>query len=120
MGLLQREIEAAGITTINLSYIPDLTVAVSAPRVVGIGFPGGRSLGAPGDRNGQMAVLRATLQALNQITQPGGVVYLPFEWPEAPKQARSLPPVSPPIVTYLQSHPEQLENLYKREVPSSD
>jgi D-proline reductase (dithiol) PrdB len=117
VGLLQREIEAAGITTIILSYIPDLSAAVSAPRVAGIGYPGGRSLGAPNDREGQRKVLRAALKALVEIDQPGGVVHLPFVWPEAPKQARALPAVPPPIVTYLHSHPEHLENLFTRQIP---
>ena len=80
MGLVQREIEAAGFTTIILSPIADLTASLSVPRVAAIEYPCGRTFGQPGDAAGQMAVLRATLDALAAIDAPGAVVNLPFEW----------------------------------------
>jgi len=117
VGLVQREIEAAGFTTITLSNIPDLTAAPSVPRVAAIAYPLGRPLGQPGDREGQMAVLRATLQALEGIERPGSVVHLPFEWPEPPKKARSHAPVPPPIAQHLRRNPWLLPKLIKRDVP---
>lgn len=117
MGLLQREIEAAGFSTITLSPVPDLTASVSAPRVAAIEYPLGRTLGQPGDAAGQMAVLRATLAALETLRAPGGVVHLPFEWPEPPKQVRNHPPEDPPIGRYLARNPWFLPKLLSRNVP---
>jgi hypothetical protein len=117
VGLVQREIEVAGISTIALSCIPDLTAVVSAPRVAGIEYPLGLALGKPGDREGQRTVLRATLQALAEISTPGEVRHLPFEWPEPPKQARNEPPEPPPIAKYLIRHPWQLPRLLSRNPP---
>jgi D-proline reductase (dithiol) PrdB len=114
---VQRAIEAAGMSTIILSNIPDLTAAVSVPRMAAIEYPFGRTLGQPGDRDGQMAVLRATLQALQEIDMPGGVRHLPFEWPEPPDQARARDVAPPPIVGYLVRHPWQLPRLLSRDVP---
>jgi len=107
------------MATITLSNIPDLTAAVSTPRVAAIEYPFGRTVGQPGGSAGQLAVLRATLQALGVIDTPGVVKHLPFEWPESPKQARSHPPEVAPIVKHLQRHPWHIRNLFSRDIPTS-
>jgi D-proline reductase (dithiol) PrdB len=117
VGLVQREIEAAGFTTVILSTIPDLTAAVSVPRLVGIEYPNGRSLGQPGDSVGQTAVLRATLRAVEAMDTPGSVQYLPYRWPESPKEVRKQSMEAPPIAGYLIRHPWHLRNLLSRNVP---
>jgi len=106
------------MTTITLSNIPDLTAAVSVPRLAAIEYPFGRTVGQPGDSAGQLAVLRATLQALEEIDTPGSVKHLPFEWPETSKQARSHPSETPPIVKHIQRHPWDLRKLFTRDVPT--
>jgi hypothetical protein len=117
VGLAQREIERAGITTITLSNIPDLTAAVGVPRIAAIEYPFGRNVGQPGDREGQMAVLRATLQAVEEMGEPGSVKHLPFEWPDPAKTTRMEPPQPPPIVGYLVRHPWHVPRLLSRDVP---
>jgi len=119
VGHVQREIEAAGISTITLSGIPDLTASVSVPRLAAIEYPLGYLLGQPGDQTGQKAVLQATLGALVGMQKPGGVVYLPFGWPASARRLNAHPPQAPPISRYLLRHPWQIPNLMSREVPSS-
>jgi glycine reductase complex component B subunit gamma len=119
VGLAQRAIEAAGLSTISLSNIPVLTSVVGAPRVAGIEYPFGRTLGQPGDAAGQTAVLRETLWALEQMDHPGCVWDLPFEWPESPRLARAHPPQPPPIVAHLRRCPWDLPRLMRREPPAS-
>lgn len=104
--------------TITLSNIPGLTAAVGSPRVAAIEYPFGRTIGNTGDSAGQLAVLLATLKALEEMHTPGEVKHLPFEWPEPPKQARSHPHDAPPIVKYLQRHPWDLRRLFTRDVPT--
>lgn len=108
-----------GLSVVSWRYgrAPDLTCLVSVPRIAAIEYPLGRTLGQPGDAAGQMAVLRATLRALETIDQPGGTVHLPFEWPEQPKQVENHPPEDPPIGRYLQRHPWLLPKLLSRDVP---
>jgi hypothetical protein len=119
VGLAQRVLEAAGIATVGLSMIPDLTRAVGVPRLAGIGYPMSRPMGRPGDADGQRAVLRAMLGLLESATGPGAYVELPFEWPESPARARSasrgVPP--PPIVGLLLKKPWLLANLYSGRIP---
>jgi D-proline reductase (dithiol) PrdB len=115
---VQREIEAAGISTISLSSIPDLTAAVSVPRLAAIEHPLGYLLGQPDDRESQTAVLRATLTALSEMTRPGSIVHLPFEWPESARRQNAHPPKAPPIARYLRRHPWHIPNLFSRDVPA--
>ncbi len=119
MGLVQREIEAAGISTITLSSIPDLTAAVSVPRLAAIEHPLGYLLGQPGDQEGQTSVLRSTLHALAEMTSPGSVIHLPFEWPATARRLSARPPQAPPIGRYLLRHPWHIPNLFSRDVPAA-
>ena len=115
MGLVQRQIETAGLTTVTLSPIPELTAAVSVPRVAAIGYPLGRPLGQPGDAAGQAEVLRAALRVAASAETPGTLVDLPFEWPEPPSRVRSSPAEPPPIVKLLKRKPWLLPRLLNRE-----
>lgn len=120
-GLVQRRIEAAGFSTITLSFIPDLTASAGVPRLAGIEHPGGMSLGIPGDVEGQTAVLRATLQAVETMTEPGSIVDLPFDWPEEVREKFYIyPPQNSPIRAYLMHHRDMYGNLLRREVPEGE
>jgi hypothetical protein len=117
VGLAQREIERAGMTTVALSNIPDLTAAVSVPRLVGIEYPFGQIMGKPGDEEGQRAVLWGALEAVEEMMVPGSTKHLPFEWPGTEEEAQAHPPEPPPIVGYLRRHPWHLPRLLSRNVP---
>ena len=119
MGLVQRVLEASGISTVTLSWIPDLTRAVGVPRLAGISYPLSRPLGRPYDADGQRAVLRATLELLASAPGPDTYVELPFEWPESPAQARSASKDVPPspIVELLRKKPWLVANLYSGRIP---
>ena len=74
-----------------------------------MGFPGWQALeypfsltlGQPGDREGQLQVIRAALKALREIKEPGEVVHLPFEWPEDPATTDIHPPEPSPIAKLI-------------------
>ena len=119
MGLAQRILEAAGIATVTLSMIPDLTRAVGVPRLVGVGHPMGQPFGRPGDADRQRAILRAMLELLASAPGPGSQVELSFEWPETPAQARRASQDVPrsPIAELLLRKPWLLPNLYSGRIP---
>ena len=58
------------------------------------------------------------MAALGSIHTPGGVVNLPFKWPEEPKQVQNHPPEPPPIARYLARNPWFLPKLLSRNVPA--
>ena len=97
--------------------MPEVALAVSAPRIAAIEYPLGRTLGQPGDAAGQQAVLRAILAALESIQTPGGIVHLPFEWSDLPGDKFGEPPSPPPIVGHILRHPWHLPRLLNRDVP---
>ena len=99
--------------------MPDLSRAVGVPRLAGLGYPMSRPFGRPHDRDGQRAVLRATLALLESAPGPDHYVELPFTWPETVAQARNasrdLPPA--PIVTLLRQQPWLIPRLYSGRIP---
>jgi D-proline reductase (dithiol) PrdB len=111
--------EAAGLSTITLSGIPDLTAAVSVPRLAAIEYPLGYVLGKPNDPDGQRTILRTTLHALMETTQPGSISHLPFEWPDSARRLNAHPQQPPPISKYLMRHPWHIPNLFKRNIPAA-
>lgn len=117
MGLVQRALEAAGIPSVSLSMIPELTRSVGVSRLAGIAYPMSRPMGRPGDAQGQRDVLRATLDLLSSASGPDTYVELPFVWPESPAQARKGSDVHPPIAQYLARRPWLLPRLYAGEIP---
>jgi hypothetical protein len=119
VGLVQRSLEAAGFSTITLSFIPDLTASVGVPRLVGIEHPAGVPFGMPGDRTGQAAILRATLDALVQMHTPGERIDLPVTWVEPAPEVSFQPPETPPIGQYLRRHIWDLPRFLRRDPPGN-
>jgi hypothetical protein len=97
VGLIQREIERAGIATIGISIVREYTEKVRPPRTVYLRWPFGHPLGEPGNTAQQRAVLLEAFKALTTIDTPGAIVDLPFRWrrenydayrkPRSPKSA---------------------------------
>lgn len=80
MGLIQREIEKAGIPTIGVSIIREYSEKVKPPRTVFLKWPFGHPLGEPFNIAQQRVVLAETLRALYAIQGPGTIIDLPYRW----------------------------------------
>ncbi len=79
-GLIQREIEEAGIPTVGVSVCPDITYHLQVPRAVALRFPMGNPFGSSMDASMQSRVLRDALSLLHAVQAPGEIVHLPYEW----------------------------------------
>ncbi len=101
MGLVAREIEAGGISTLTLSMTPEFTREVGIPRVAAIEYPYGRPVGEAGDADGQREVVRSALSAMAVMDMPGQVVHLPYSWHEPARETKWHPPEASPIVKLL-------------------
>jgi D-proline reductase (dithiol) PrdB len=84
VGLIAREIEAAGVPTLAMTSAWDITAAVGTPRAAYVHHPLGHQTGAPGDRAGQRAIVRAALEAALGCQHLGQIVPLPFHWTADP------------------------------------
>ena len=80
MGLLAREIEACGVTTVALALVRELAIAVKAPRMLYLHWPFGHALGEPGNRLQQLAILHDAFSMARDAPRPGLVVDLPYQW----------------------------------------
>ena len=80
MGLIQRAIEQAGISTVGVSIVRRFTEQVRPPRTVFVKWPLGHPLGEPFNIEVQMAVIRAAFAALKDIREPGTIIDLPYRW----------------------------------------
>jgi hypothetical protein len=80
VGLLAREIEACGVTTVALALVRELAVAVKAPRMLSLHWPFGHALGEPGNRLQQLTILHDAFSMAQASPRPGLVVDLPYQW----------------------------------------
>ena len=77
---MQRAIESVGIPTIIIAALPPVVKQTGTPRDVAPLVPMGANAGAPHNVEQQTAIVKATLEQLEEITTPGTVVPLPFEY----------------------------------------
>ena len=77
---MQRAIESVGIPTIIIAALPPVVKQTGTPRAVAPLVPMGANAGAPLNVEQQTAIVKATLEQLEEITTPGTVVPLPFEY----------------------------------------
>ena len=79
-GLIQRAIEAVGISTVGITVIPHMTWGGGAPRAVYLRFPMGNATGEPFDAAFQKGVVRDALDLLMTAGAPRTIVPLPHRW----------------------------------------
>jgi len=80
VGLLAREIEAQGVTTVGLALVREVAVAARAPRFLYLHWPFGHALGEPGNVDQQRTVLHDMLSLAAAAPRPGLVIDLPYRW----------------------------------------
>jgi len=117
-GLLQREIEKAGIPSVSLTNVPETTERVCVPRAAFIQYPFGRQLGDVGDRLGQRRICDDMCDLLESATGPTTYRHLPYEWPEPPEETKWRPDVPAPIFQIREKQPggqKRLMDAYRDE-----
>jgi len=80
VGLVARQVEAAGIPTLCMTSALDITRAVQPPRAAFLDFPLGHTTGKPDDPELQRAILVEALASFVSMTTPGSVKMLPCRW----------------------------------------
>jgi hypothetical protein len=80
VGLLAREIEARGVTTVGLALVKEVAVAAHAPRFLYLHWPFGHALGEPDNVAQQRTVLHDMLSMAISASRPGLVVELLYRW----------------------------------------
>ena len=79
VGLVQSQIEAAGMSTVSVCMRPDISLAMKVPRAAYVRFPLGNPMGEPGRPDQQARILEELFELLETADEPG-VVELPYRW----------------------------------------
>ncbi len=95
MGLIQREIEKAGIPTIGVSIVREYTEKVKPPRTIFLRWPFGHPLGEPFNTAQQRVVLAEALRALYTIQEPGEIIDMPYRWRREQYDTRDIRSILP-------------------------
>jgi hypothetical protein len=70
VGLIQRAIEYAGITTVSISLLREITEKIRPPRALFVPLPLGYPLGEPDNPNLQTRIMRAAFALLPRTDVP--------------------------------------------------
>jgi hypothetical protein len=70
VGLIQGAIEEAGIATVSLSLLREVTKKVRPPRAMFVPFPHGFTLSRPHDAETQHEIIRESLKLLQRTELP--------------------------------------------------
>lgn len=80
MGLVQRALDDAGLPTVSLSLVTEMTALVKPSKALFVQHPFGLTLGDVGDEVTHEAVLRDCLDYAAQVLPAGSIVDLPYRW----------------------------------------
>ncbi len=70
VGLIQRAVEAAGISTVSITLIEDITRKVRSPRALAVPYGFGHPLGEPNNPELQHAIIAEALALLEDTAEP--------------------------------------------------
>lgn len=79
VGLVQAELERAGMSTVSVSMRPDISLGMKVPRAAYVRFPLGNPFGEPGRPDQQRRILDHLLELVETCEEPQ-VVELPYRW----------------------------------------
>ena len=80
MGLIARQVEAAGIPTLCMGSALDILKAGNPPRAAFLDYPLGHTTGKPHQPELQREILVQALEGFTSLTVPGLIKMLPFRW----------------------------------------
>ena len=70
VGLIQRAVEAAGISTVSITLLEDITKKVKPPRALAVPYGFGHPLGEPNNPALQHAIIAEALMLLEDTKEP--------------------------------------------------
>jgi len=100
--VLARTFEKVGLATVVVTMMPIWSERIGVPRTLAVSFPFGHTLGHAGDSKEQRQVVRAALQCMEEMGEPGAIKELDIEWPDPDFWRRAWQPKQPsPIVKMM-------------------
>jgi hypothetical protein len=79
VGLVQSQLEGAGMSTVIVSMRPEISFAMKVPRGAFVRFPLGNPFGEPGRADQQNRILHDLFHLVETAEEPT-LVELPYRW----------------------------------------
>jgi D-proline reductase (dithiol) PrdB len=79
VGLIARNIEKAGVSTVCVSFRKEITELTMPPRIVSTKFSAGKPLGNPGDRKTQRRIIEAGFRLLKSDIKGTTILDPPYK-----------------------------------------
>lgn len=119
--MLARVLEAAGLSTVLVTMMPNWAEMIGTPRSLAVEFPFTHTLGLPGDHDVQMEIIHQVLLVFEEADAPGWITHSEAQWPLPLSESVKIwqPPEPSPIVSVMGPHVRQLlrERLKKVNPP---
>lgn len=80
VGLVQREIESHGISTVGISIVRKISESVKPPRTFCLRYPFGHAMGEPFNEEQQATIFKGCLNLLESCREPGTIIDAPYLW----------------------------------------
>ena len=90
VGLIQRVLDEAGLCTISLTLVREITEQVKPSRALYLEHPFGHTFGDVGEQALQRQILVDMLRSAVEIAQPGTIHTLPYRWVKDDLRERQL------------------------------
>ncbi len=80
VGLVQRQIESQGISTVGISIVREISEKVKPPRTYFLRYPFGHAMGELFNIKQQETIFKDCLDVLDSARKPGVIVDSPYNW----------------------------------------
>lgn len=90
VGLIQRVLDEAGLCTISLTLVKEITAQIKPSRALFVEHPFGHTFGDVGDQALQRQILMDMLRSAVEVAQPGTIHTLPYQWAKDDLRERQL------------------------------
>ncbi len=80
MGLVQRQIESQGISTVGISIVREISEKVKPPRTYFLRYPFGHAMGEVFNKPQQETIFKDCLEVLESAREPGVIIDSPYRW----------------------------------------
>jgi D-proline reductase (dithiol) PrdB len=90
VGLIQRVLDEAGLSTISLTLVREITDQVKPSRALFVEYPFGHTFGDVRDQVLQRQILMDMLRSAVEVAQPGTIHTLPYRWAKDDLRERQL------------------------------
>lgn len=90
VGLIQRVLDEAGLSTISITLVREITEMVKPSRALYIRHPFGHTFGDLFDQKMQRRILLDCLKAAEETQPPGMICELPYVWTKDDLRERQL------------------------------